>query len=89
MFKARSVLVALVVGATLTLAGCGKVTKENYDKLKVGMDFSEVTGVIGGPDKCDEAMGAKSCVWGDDTKNISVKFVAEKAVFFTNAGLSQ
>ncbi len=75
---------ALMLG---TLAGCSKLSKENYDKLEAGMDKAEVEAIIGSPDKCEEALGAEACVWGDDDKNIKVKLVAGKAVFFSNAGL--
>ncbi len=82
-----SLRVAGVLLAAVVLGGCSKVTKENYDKLKVGMDYSEITQIIGNPEHCEEAMGAKSCDWGDDDVGISVKFVADKAVFFSNQGL--
>ena len=73
--------------AVVTLTGCSKLTKENYQQLKVGMEMSEVEGVIGSADACEEALGAQACTWGDETKNIKVKLVAGKAVFFSNKGL--
>lgn len=73
--------------AFVTLGGCSKLTTENYDKLEAGMDKEEVLAIIGSPDSCEEALGAESCVWGDDQKNIKVKLVAGKAVFFSNEGL--
>lgn len=86
----KSVKVLTTAGITMALAmlaGCSKLTKENYDKLSTGMDMTEVEAIIGSPDSCDEAMGAQACVWGDDEKNIKVKLVADKAVFFSNEGL--
>ncbi|MCG8667834.1 MAG: hypothetical protein MI867_00345 [Pseudomonadales bacterium] len=79
-------LAALSLGI-LTLAGCSKLTKENYDQLKIGMELTELEDVIGSADKCNETMGAQSCTWGDDSKNIQVKLVAGKAVFFSHKGL--
>ena len=83
--KLKSAL--LVAAATLALVGCGKINKENYDKLSVGMDYSEVTGVIGDPDNCKETLGTKRCTWGDDSKYIKVSFIADKATLFSNEGL--
>ena len=68
-------------------AGCSKLTRENYDAIKVGMDYKEVTALIGEPDKCDGAMGAKSCIWGNDEKNITIKFVADKVALPSMKGL--
>lgn len=38
--KRKLFLLALLVTLLFTL-GCGKVTKENYDKLKMGMEYSQ------------------------------------------------
>lgn len=77
----------LVAATTLALVGCGKVNKENYDKLSVGMEYSEVTNVMGSPDECKETLGTKRCTWGDDAKHIKVSFIADKATLFSNKGL--
>ena len=76
-----------VVGLSLALVGCGSVNKENYEKLTVGMEFAEVTDMIGSPDSCKETLGTKRCIWGDDSKHIKVAFIADKATLFSNAGL--
>ncbi len=68
-------------------AGCSKLTKQNYDKLKVGMEYKAVTALLGDAPACDAAMGAKSCTWGDQGKNITVNFVADKVVFMTCKGI--
>ena len=73
--------------ALLLLSGCTKITKENYGKLKAGMHYDEVVAILGDGTTCDGALGAKSCTWGDDQKNIKVKFVADKAVFMSHKGL--
>ncbi len=85
MMKIKSIVLACVAAAALV--GCGSVNKENYEKLSVGMDYSEVTGVIGNPDSCSETLGTKRCTWGDDTKHIKVSFIADKATIFSNKGL--
>jgi hypothetical protein len=81
-------LVLFVLCAVLLVcAGCSKMSRENYDKLKMGMSYEDVTALLGKADACESAIGAKSCTWGSEQKNISVKFVAGKVVFFSSKGL--
>lgn len=71
-----------------TLVACSSpVNKANYDKLKMGMDYKEVVALLGTPDQSETAMGATSCVWGKPPATISVKFIADKVVFFNAEGL--
>lgn len=74
--------------AVLLLAGCSKVTQENYDKIEMGMSKVEVEGILGGADHCEQAMGTESCVWGNDKKQIKVGFAGDNAVLFTSKGLN-
>jgi hypothetical protein len=71
----------------LLAAGCSKVTKENFDKLKVGQNYDEVVSILGKADACRNTMGIKNCTWGDNKTHISVKFVGDKAVIFSSKGL--
>ena len=83
-------LIKLIVAAlmvSLILTGCSKVSRENYDKVKVGMEYSQVIELIGNPDKCDAALGMKNCIWGNETKNISINFIAEKVALPSMKGL--
>ena len=80
----KSVAIAAI---TLSLTACGKINKENYDKLSAGMEFKEVTNLIGSPDNCETTLGVKSCIWGDDKKYIKVSFAFDKATVFSNKGL--
>jgi hypothetical protein len=82
----KSVLLVLCA-VLLVCTGCSKLSRGNYDKLKMGMSYEEVTALLGKTSTCDSAMGAKSCTWGSEQKNISVKFVADKVVFFSSKGL--
>lgn len=79
----KVVLAALL----LLLAGCSKVTKENYDKLSVGMSYDSVVSILGNADKCDESIGVKSCRWGDENSFISIQFIGEKASLFSNKNI--
>lgn len=76
-------LPAIVLLALLATA-CSKLTQANYDRVKAGMPYDEVTIVLGQPDKCDVTLGVKSCTWGDDSKHININFVGDK-VLLTNA----
>ena len=76
-----------VAAALLLLTGCSKVNKENYDKLKMGMEYTEVTTILGKPTNCTESMGTRVCIWGSETKHIKVTFLGDKTAFFSNDGL--
>ena len=62
------------------LSGCSKLTADNYAKLKTGIEYSEVVRILGTPDNCSEALFVKSCVWGNEQKNITVNFLSDKAI---------
>ncbi len=78
---------ALFTAFCLTVVACTKVSKENYDKLKVGMDYDEVVSVVGSPDSCSEALGAKNCRWGTQERYIKVTFIADKVTMLGHYGL--
>ncbi len=80
-------LMALAVVACSGLLGCGKVNKENYDKLKVGMGYEEVTAILGEPANCESLIAFKSCVWGKVPKTITIRLVADKVMLFESQGL--
>ena len=62
------------------LLGCSKLTMDNYAKIKTGIEYSEVVTILGTPDSCSEALFVKSCIWGNEQKNITVNFVSDKAI---------
>nr|WP_321401761.1 DUF3862 domain-containing protein [uncultured Desulfobacter sp.] len=80
-------LLILVLFCTVVLLGCSKLTRENFDKVEMGMDYKKVVEIIGEPDTCDGALGAKKCVWGNETKNITISFMGEKVIFPVMKGL--
>ncbi|WP_341504037.1 DUF3862 domain-containing protein [Gallaecimonas sp. GXIMD4217] len=70
------------------LAGCSKVTVENYNKLEVGMSYSEVESLLGSPDQCSDAvLSARSCDWVSGDKKITIKIVSDKVAFYNAEGL--
>ena len=79
----------LIVAASILVAACGsKVTLENYNKLRAGQSYDEVKAVLGDPARCDEALGIRACLWGDEQKAISVNFAAGKVILLSAKNLN-
>lgn len=76
-----------VLAAALVLAACSKLNEENYSKLKVGMPYHEVRGILGEPARCDDALGLRNCRWGDDARWIRVGFVGERVAVTAGSNL--
>ena len=72
---------------TIIFLGCGKINQENYDKLKVGMDYDEVLKIIGKPDNCESVLNMKNCIWEESSKSITIKVFANKVVFLSGHGI--
>jgi uncharacterized protein YceK len=77
----------MAVAALLLLAGCSKVTKANYDKIKTGMQYDEVVRLIGEPTDCSEAIGLSSCTWKSGDAEVTVNFIANKVTISSASGL--
>jgi hypothetical protein len=78
----------LVVAALALLSACGsQLSLENYNKLEVGQSYDDVKKVIGDPARCDEMLGVRTCVWGDEQRGISVNFVAGKVLLLSARSL--
>jgi hypothetical protein len=78
--KVRDLLGA---ASLLLVLGCSQLTQENYNKITVGMSYDQVTALIGKPDTCDDVMGVRNCVWGDEKRSVQVGFVADKVLLFS------
>ena len=72
------IILTICLLSSLALLGCSKVNQENYDKLKIRMNYDEVLNILGKPDNCKSILNAKNCVWEESSKKITVKFVANK-----------
>ncbi len=82
------VKLALIALGALALTGCSKLTKENYDKLEMGMTQDEVESILGSADNCGKTMGTTAWTWGsEDEKHVKIVFMGDKAVTFTYDGL--
>jgi len=77
----------LAMSLMLLLLGCSKVTLENYNHITVGMSYDEVTQLISPPEKCDDVMGVRNCLWGDENGAINVSFVAGQVLLFSSSNL--
>lgn len=81
----KRTLTALTLGLLLT--ACSNITQTNYDKIRTGMPYGDVTAIIGQPDHCSETLGVKKCVWGDTNKHIDISFVADKVLLTSSKNL--
>lgn len=77
----------VLIAAILIFAGCSKLTKENYNKLSIGMSYDDVASILGSADKCEESIGLKSCKWGSEKSYVSIQFIGGKASLFSNKNI--
>lgn len=83
----KFIIFIMVLFITTCITACTKLSMDNYQLLKVGMSYQDVTQIIGEPLRCEEALGTRHCQWGEETPTIKVTFLAEKAVLFSHQGL--
>jgi len=84
----RLMILVLCMFSILTLTGCNTVNKENYDKIKIGMSYEEIVGVLGKPDTCeDPVLKTKSCTWGSSEKQIRIKFMVDTVAWRASKGI--
>ncbi|ACZ13280.1 hypothetical protein [Sulfurospirillum deleyianum] len=77
----------LIVFVMLFITGCSKISKENYDKIDVGMTYPQVIDLLGQANHCDSLIGMSDCTWGDEKRYIKIKFVADKVMLMHSKGL--
>lgn len=77
----------ILIVLLLIFAGCSKLTKDNYNKLSIGMSYDEVVKILGSADKCDDGVALKSCKWGDEKAYVSIQFIGGKASLFSNKNI--
>jgi hypothetical protein len=85
--KRFSCFIITLIAALLLVMGCSKLTKDNYNKLSMGMNYDEVISILGEADECSGAVGVQNCTWGGGEKYIKVNFIAKKVVLFSAKGL--
>jgi hypothetical protein len=77
----------LALSLLLMLLGCSKFTRQNYAKITVGSKYADIVKIFGEPGSCSEAPYLKSCIWGNEQKNITVKFMHDKVISFTSTNI--
>ena len=77
----------IALSSLVMLIGCSKLTMENYSKIKMGIEYSEVVKILGKPDNCSDALFVRNCVWGNEQKNITVNFVEDKVLLVTSKNI--
>ena len=84
----KLVVLAIFMVSIFSFVGCSKVSKENYDKIEIGMSYEDVVGVLGKPDTCEEpVLKTRSCIWGTSEKQIKIKFVGEIVAWRSSKGI--
>lgn len=74
--------------ASLMLAACSsQLSMENYNKLKVGQSYEDVRKIIGEPARCDEMLGIRTCIWGEEKQGITINFVAGQVMLLSATNL--
>ena len=82
-----SIKIIFITATLLLLIGCSKINQENYNKLQIGMKYPEVIAILGKATNCTESLGTKSCIWGNENKNITVNFIGDTCAIFSNTNL--
>lgn len=85
--KKISFAVIICFICTFFLISCSRVNNDNYRKIAVGMQYSQVIAILGNPTQCNAVLNAKDCSWGSRSKSIDIKFVGDKVIFFSSSGL--
>jgi hypothetical protein len=77
------------------LGGCSKVSKQNYDRIQVGMTRSEVEATLGRTDEKSSAgasvgligVSGQALVWRENDRTITIVFVNERVMLKSQTGL--
>ncbi|NMG37408.1 hypothetical protein GRF61_23410 [Azoarcus sp. TTM-91] len=83
----QTLSITALAALALLLGGCTKLTAANYERLKIGMSYTEVKALFGDPSGCSDLLTVKTCTWGDENRHVTVNFVADQVVLFNGANL--
>lgn len=85
----RAVSIA-IIGFAIGIAGCNKVTPENYAKIQPGQSEADVENVLGKPTTTETASGAMGSgaekIWKSGDKTIKVVFIDGKVMGSEKSG---
>jgi len=89
MSNCRPIIVIMLIICLVpmfVLLGCSKINQENYDRLKVGLEYDEVLKILGKPEYCESVLKIKNCTWEKSSKIINIVIIADKVVLISNRG---
>ncbi len=66
-----------------------RVTKENYDRLKLGMSYEQVSDILGLPADISTNFGLKQYTWVEKDRHIHAKFMGDSAVYYSSKNLKK
>lgn len=81
------IIIIICFATTIIFFGCSNLNQENYERLKVGMDYDEVLKILVKPDNCESILNMRNCTWDESSKKITIKTVANKVVFLSSHGI--
>ena len=80
-------MIRVALLATLLLAGCSRVTLENYQKLEAGMTHEQVYALLGKPDQVSGGgvgnMSFSNETWSGGGRQIRLTFGGDKLLLKT------
>jgi outer membrane protein assembly factor BamE (lipoprotein component of BamABCDE complex) len=86
-------VLAVIMLVLSLMAGCtlktGKVTRENFDKLKYGMTYEAAVAILGEPQDFSSRFGVRQYTWTSGERQIHAKFLWNRAIYFSNRGLEK
>ena len=93
-----ALLIAVILGLSLTSCIGSKVTKENFDKLETGitgMTVQKVKDVMGEPTEQNSGgiglagvgVSGRTMTWKDGDRSISIVFINEQAISKSQVGM--
>ncbi len=91
----RSLALIGILTVWLGVAGCSKITRDNYDKIQVGMSLVEVQKILGETQEKSGggmSLGAvevsgETLIWRDDKRTITIVFLNKQVMLKSEVGL--
>lgn len=81
------IILSVIILVISSLSGCSRITQENYNKIKVGMEYDEVISILGKPTSCSSVFKATNCAWGNEKRSIEISLVTDRVVLLSSKGL--
>jgi len=82
-----ALLAMVMMISACAVSAPSSVTRENYDKLELGMTFDAVTEILGTTPHHSVRFGIQEYTWVDGERHIHAKFAAGRAIYYSSRGL--